>query len=103
MTNDLGLKAVQGPGSVGVLELVTRPRMAEHVRPRGPGPRSVLRERGREVGRRLELGTREPRARTSEPVLRMEVTEVRPLSGGGRGHLLMVSVPEGCPHGRSAV
>ena len=41
----------------------------------------MLREGGREVGRRLELGAREPRAVAScEPVLRIEVSEVmRPL------------------------
>ena len=75
---------MEGPGSVRVLDVVTRCRVStEHVRTRGPCP--VLRKRGREVGRRLELGAWEPRAVTScEPVLRIEVSEVmRPLSGRG--------------------
>lgn len=67
---------MQGPG-VWVLEVVTRPRprvtRTKHVWPRGPGPRPVLRERGREVGRRLELGAGEPRARAPEAVLRMRL------------------------------
>ena len=75
----------------------------EHVWPRGPGPRPVLRERGREVWRGLELGAREPRARGSEAVLRMEVSEVTTCLAGGRGHLLMISVTEGSPHGRGAL
>ena len=100
-----GLKAVQGPG-VWVLEVMTWPRArvtrTEHVRPRGPGPRPVLREWGREVGRRLELGAGEPRARAPESVLRMEVSEVITCVTG-RGHLLMISVTEGSPHGRGAL
>ena len=71
---------MEGPGSVRVLDVVTRSRVStEHVRTRGPSP--VLREGGREIGRRLELGAREPRAVAScEPVLRIEVSEVmRPL------------------------